>query len=216
MMDGDTIGSEENTVESETFVAHAIKNEWSEMAEQFPDVRWYDPKTDKLYVGHVFTAPGSGDTMLIAHGQSIPEFYEVKYTEKFHVSGTSKDGFVHVDPTVTGYVDCTMFTAIPQLREAIHTHQFNDDDARKFIAPFTSNIVMDYVTEYNSDVLRVTFVNGHFTKVETNISLDNITFVNRYHFEADDVKTEVFRKINDEWVVEASSETTIKAGVELG
>ena len=28
MMDGDTIGSEENTVESETFVAHAIKNEW--------------------------------------------------------------------------------------------------------------------------------------------------------------------------------------------
>lgn len=206
----------ETKEETKEFTAKKIKNEFSEkMSEQFPELREMTDK-DKYCIPSVRFAPGTGDTLLLVHGQSIADFYDVKYTEKFYVSGTSTDGFVHVEPNVIGHIDCTIFMAVPQLREAVHTHNFFDDDAHQFMKPLESNLVVDYVTEYDTSCMRVTFVNARFTKVDTNINLDNIVFVNRYHFEADDIKTEVFHKINDEWVVEASSETTIKAGVELG
>lgn len=204
MMDGDTIGSEERI---EVAGEEEIKDVFGASAEELED--W------KYSKGLKFLTPGSSDMVIRAHGQNV-DHYAVHYSENFFNTATRhKDGSIESHAPVTGWIDCMQHFEVPQLREAIRNHHFEDkfaEDKKPGVVPFTSNIIIDYVNEFDQ-AMRKTFVNGRFTNVESDIELHDIVLVDRYFFEADDVKIEVFHKGENGWEVAASSKTSMKVGV---
>ena len=198
MTDGDTIGSEEKIAiagEKETQEALGLSDEAFE--------EW------KYNQGVRFLSPSVADVLVRAHGQDIYH-YAVHYSENFLNTATRyKDGTIESDAPIIGFVDCMQTFEVPKLREVIRHHQFDDKDSVEIynIKPLESNIVLDYATEFGQR-MRKTFVNGRFTRVECDIDCDGVMIVDRYFFEADDIKTEIFELVNTEWVVAASSKTT--------
>lgn len=205
MMDGDTIGAEEIKVAGEQEMQDAL----GVSKEEFE--AW------KYGEGMTFTSPSASDVLLRVHGQNVYH-HVIHYTENFFKTAiVHKDGRVESAPSVVGYVDCMKYYDIDPMREAIRNRHFEDkysEDKKPNVIPFTSNIVIDCVNEFGLAV-RTTFVGGHFTKVETDITLEHTYLVDRYHFEASDIKVESFRRGENGWEVVASSKTS-EEGVLIG
>lgn len=141
-----------------------------------------------------FLAPGSADVVIRAHGQNI-EHHSVHYSDNlFKTAILNSNGTIESDPPVTGWVDCLQQFGIPQLRQAIRHHRYDDEhsvEKQNGVHPLESNIVIDYANEFGNR-MRKTFVDGRFTKIESDIELYDAVFVDRYHFTASDIVTEVF------------------------
>lgn len=205
-MDGDTIGAEESykvAGEEETRDALGMSKDEFE--------GW------KYGEGLMFSSPSASDVLVRVHGQNV-HHHAVHYTENFFKTAKlNKDGSIETTPSVTGYVDCMKFFDISPMRKAIREHHFEDkysEDKNPGVFPFSSNLVIDCVNEFGQ-AMRTTFMNGRFTKMESNITLDDIILVDRYHFEADDIVIETFRQGENGWEVAASSKTS-EEGVRIG
>jgi hypothetical protein len=113
----------------------------------------------------VFCSLSGGDIgSVIINSVSIPEVQSIRFVEDLQVLDR---------PPVSGYVDVVVFNEEPRIRSAIK---------RQFPSVFTLDLQNEYGAWMNYN-----FKNAKFTKRVGGLSVDDITFTERYYFVADAV-----------------------------